>query len=414
MTTSRPTVPLAAATASPKTGGAPAGLGVLGMTSEEYVAACAAAGVRGGRAGALERYTALFRRGLSDQPGLSVAAPAVLRRLTSESAEGTTLKFTLPAAGAGRAGAPLESESVLIPMVGRKGHRTYTLCVSSQVGCAMGCAFCQTAQMGLLRSLSAAEIVAQWFAATHALGHAVSNLVFMGMGEPLDNLDEVLRAIAVLTDHRGAGLPMSKIVVSTVGRLDGLARLAEQVRRPGWRRLNLAVSLNAPDDRVRSAIMPINRAMPLGALRRALEAWPIYGGAKICLEYVLIPGVNDAPDHARLAAAFVRGSEPGAADPGPGRAVGPWEGPPLKAMINVIPYNPRDRSPWRAPTEEEVDRFLAALLDHGVYAKRRRTKGRETMAACGQLGNPALRRRRSPPLSEGGGATGAVPAPSAI
>jgi 23S rRNA (adenine2503-C2)-methyltransferase len=258
-------------------------------------------------------------------------------------------------------------------MVGKLGRLNYTLCVSSQVGCAMGCTFCETAQMGLLRSLTADEIVGQWFAATHTLGVRPRNLVFMGMGEPLDNLDNVIQAIAVLIDTNGPGMGISKITVSTVGRVDGLRRLAEQVHTPGWHRLGLAVSINAPNDEVRSRIMPVNRKYPMAELRAALESFPRYGGGKFCVEYVLIPGVNDAPEHARELAAFVRG---------------------LPCCVNLIPYNPRRDSPWPAPEESGVREFLGWLTDAGAYAKRRRTKGRDMMGACGQLGNPQVRRRK--------------------
>ncbi|MBL9032011.1 MAG: 23S rRNA (adenine(2503)-C(2))-methyltransferase RlmN [Phycisphaerae bacterium] len=333
----------------------------LGLTAHEF--ARAHARIPGGAADAYRR---LFRDGdATALPGLTLPEPARVQR--SQSPEGEVVKFVL------RVPPNLETESVLIPMVGRTRGRTYTLCVSSQVGCAMGCTFCETAQMGLLRSLTPAEIVAQWFAATHHLRLRPKNIVFMGMGEPLDNLAGVLAAIRALTDHLGAAHPMSRIVVSTVGRLDGLARLAAQVREPGWHRLGLAVSINAPNDQIRSRIMPINRAMPMAALREALLAWPIFGAAKICLEYVLIPGVNDATEHARELASWAR---------------------PLPACINVIPYNPRRDSPWPAPDEASVDHFLGDLVAAGAYCKRRRTKGREMMGACGQLGNPQLRRPR--------------------
>lgn len=317
-------------------------------------------------------YRALFRDGVMRSRLFDVALPQIVRRADSDGDEGVTTKFILPIGVDPRTGAALESESVLIPMIGRKGMLSYTLCVSSQVGCAMGCAFCQTAQMGLHRNLSPAQIVVQWLVATHALGKRPRNIVFMGMGEPLDNYDNVIQAIRVLTDHNGAAVPMSKICISTVGRIDGLEHLAAQVREPAWHRLNLAVSINAPNDEIRSQLMPVNRGMPMAALRRAIERWPIYGAAKICLEYVLIPGVNDAPEHARQLADYVRG---------------------LPAMVNVIPYNPRADSPWPAPDEADVTRFLADLTAAGAYAKRRRTKGRDDMAACGQLGNAALRRR---------------------
>ncbi len=367
----------------------------LALTASEYARSCAHLALPHGERGALERYARLFREGLTDQPHLRVEIPPVGRTHVSESHEGGVLKFTqrVPRSGppGDSAGGELEVESVLIPMVGRKRSRSYTLCVSSQVGCAMGCVFCQTAQMGLIRSLTAEEIVAQWFAARWLVERPdweapIRNIVFMGMGEPMDNLDSVVQAIKVLTDSRGPAMAMGRITVSTVGRVDGIARLAEHVRRPGWHRLGLAVSLNAPSDEVRSRIMPINRSAPLAELRRALVNWPFFGNAHLCLEYVLIPGVNDAPEHAQLLADYVLGG--GAWAGGVEGAAGPLQG-----LVNVIPYNPRDQSPWPAPSEESVEGFMAAVSARGVYVKRRRTKGRDTMAACGQLGNPALRRR---------------------
>jgi len=354
----------------------------LSLTAEQYGAACVAAGISGKRLGALARYANIYRAGVLDDPLCPVLLPPVGRVMESDSPEGKVVKFTLKVPG--REGQPdgLETESVIIPMIGKRGIRTHTLCVSSQVGCAMGCNFCQTAQMGLLRNLTVREIIAQWFAARHIFKAVnLGNVVFMGMGEPMDNLENVIGAIAILGDHRGPALARNRVTVSTVGRVDGIARLARQVHQPGWHRLSLAVSLNAPNDQVRSAIMPINRAMPMGRLREAIENWPIYGGAKICLEYVLIPGVNDAPEHAAQLGDFVLGR-------------GEYAGrPALPGLVNVIPYNPRDNSPWPAPTEDAVGRFMLHLGEQGVYAKRRRTKGRDTMAACGQLGNPALRRR---------------------
>ncbi len=350
------------------------------MTCDEFAAAFGPS-MRGKRAAAVAAYARLFREGITDVPGARIEVPPIGRVLREDSDEGEVVKFTQIVRkalegqrGKGAEGQrELETESVLIPMIGRSGVPTYTLCVSSQVGCAMGCTFCETAQMGLVRSLSAAEIVGQWFAATHMLKTRPKNIVFMGMGEPMDNLDEVLRAIAVLTDSRGVGHPMNKITVSTVGRLDGIARLAEHVNKPGWHRLNLAVSLNAPNDEIRSRIMPVNRGMPMAALREALLAWPKYGGAKICIEYVLIPGINDGPEHAAEVAEWVR---------------------PLPACVNVIPYNPRRNSPWPAPEESHVVEFLGWLTDAGAYAKRRRTKGRAMMGACGQLGSERIRRRK--------------------
>jgi 23S rRNA (adenine2503-C2)-methyltransferase len=274
-------------------------------------------------------------------------------------------------------------------MIGSLGVTTYTLCVSSQVGCAMGCTFCETAQMGLIRSLTADEIVAQWYAATHELKVKVKNIVFMGMGEPLDNLSNVIQAIAVLKDHNGAGVPISQITVSTVGRLDGLKRLSEQVQEPGWHRLGLALSLNASNDAVRSSIMPINRKWKMAELQEALLAWPRRSGNKVCIEYVLIPGVNDSREHAKEIAEFLT--------PFGLLTKGRIAGTVVMAILNLIPYNPRRNSPWPAPTEERVDEFLAWLMAEGVFAKRRRTKGRAMMGACGQLGSEDVRKRQLVP-----------------
>lgn len=352
----------------------------LGRTHGAFVRAFVAAG-QGAAPAASAAYTRFFREGPGAFP---VVVPAPARVLVTDSPEGQVTKFLLPVAGPERDGIGrpqvLETESVIIPMK-RGAETTHTLCVSSQVGCAMGCAFCETAQMGLLRSLRAEEIVAQWYAAARILGHRVRNIVFMGMGEPLDNLDEVLRAIEVLTDNRGPAVAMRRISVSTVGRTDGLRRLREAVQRTGWRALNLAVSINAPNDEIRSRIMPVNRAMPLGELVPILEEWPLRAAGAICCEYVLIPGVNNRPEHAAELAALLRG---------------------VRCCVNVIPYNPRRDSPWPAPEEADVGRFLADLESHGQFCKRRRTKGRDTMAACGQLGNAEIRGRRLVGLSLNG------------
>lgn len=375
----------------------------LGLTGEIFARAAGSAGLMA-PSNALAAYRRLHRTGESStlkgelEPRVAPIA-AVMRE---EGAEGEVIKFTQKVAGSAKpaavspgetAPAPspaaesnLQTESVLIPMIGRKGLLNYTLCVSSQVGCAMGCTFCETAQMGLIRSLTPAEIVGQWFAATHIIGRSPKNLVFMGMGEPLDNFDNVIAAIAILKDHNGPAMAISRITVSTVGRLDGLARLRDQIANPGWHRLGLAISVNAPADEVRSTIMPINRAMPMAELQRTLVDWPIYGGGKLCLEYVLIPGVNDSHEQARQLADWVR--------PINERYREQTGGTSDRALLNLIPYNPRRQSPWPAPREDDVDRFLGWLLDLGLYAKRRRTKGRDLMGACGQLGSAAIRKRR--------------------
>ncbi|MFO0831124.1 MAG: 23S rRNA (adenine(2503)-C(2))-methyltransferase RlmN [Phycisphaerales bacterium] len=359
----------------------------------------------GGGAGALDAYRRYFREGPASVPGLAGFAPVVVRVMREDSPEGEVVKFltrvrgvqgpepsghgrTIPAPPAATLAQlqELAAESVLIPMVNSRGAATYTLCVSSQVGCAMGCTFCETGQMGLLRSLAPQEIVGQWVAAAHGVGVRPKNIVFMGMGEPMDNFESVVQAIAVLKDHSGPCVPIGQITVSTVGHVEGIRRLAGQARQHGWHRLGLALSLNAPNDADRGAIMPINRRWPLREVQAAILDWPRYAGNKVCIEYVLIPGVNDSHEHARQVAEFMRPF--GLCDSG---RIG---GQDLFGMLNLIPYNPRRNSPWPAPTEEQVGQFLNWLLDLKVFAKRRRTKGRRMMGACGQLGSEHIRKRR--------------------
>ena len=259
----------------------------------------------------------------------------------------------------------LETESVILPIEGFKKKR-HTLCVSSQVGCAMGCDFCQTAQMGLLRNLTIAEIVAQWYAAYHALATKIDNVVFMGMGEPLENLDAVIPAIEILADNNGPAIPSSKICVSTVGRIEGIKVLAAMARTDGYKRLTLAFSINAPNDEIRKQIMPLARAVSMEQLRDAIMTYPRHDCGGVLAEYVLIPGVNDADEHALEICEYLK---------------------PIRCGLNVIPYNPIDDSQWRAPTEESIDRFVNIAKSTGQFTRRRITLGRDAMAACGQLGN---------------------------
>ncbi|MBC8200911.1 MAG: 23S rRNA (adenine(2503)-C(2))-methyltransferase RlmN [Planctomycetes bacterium] len=259
----------------------------------------------------------------------------------------------------------LETESVILPIKGFKKTR-HTLCLSSQVGCAMGCEFCQTAQMGLVRNLTTAEIVAQWHAAHHALKTKIDNIVFMGMGEPLENLDAVIPAIEILADNNGPAIASSKICVSTVGRIEGIKILAAMARTNGFKRLSLAFSVNAPNDAVRKQIMPLARAVSMEQLRDVILTYPRHDCGGVLAEYVLIPSVNDSDEDALEICEYLK---------------------PIGCGLNVIPYNPRDNSPWPAPTEYSVERFVATAKSTGQFVRRRITLGRDTMAACGQLGN---------------------------
>jgi|GEM_PF-983177 len=344
------------------------GVDLLSNTTHQTQCAAAEFGVTPFRAAAT--HAAFFRGDRREHAWVDDLLPT----LGATTIDDDTVKFTLRFADG------LESESVIIPM--RRDERiTRTLCVSSQVGCAMGCGFCETAQMGLMRSLTASEIVAQWFAARHRVdnpfnggtGYEIKNIVFMGMGEPTDNLPAVLQSIRVLTDHRGGAVPAANITISTVGRAEGIREIGRFCEKTGYRKLNIAFSLNAPNDRIREEIMPITRAEPIATVLQALREWPIHRNNAFCIEYVLIPGVNDAPEHCDEVCALLKT---------------------IKCSLNVIPYNPRRNSPWRAPTEDEIISFVGRAIENGQFCKRRGTKGRNAMAACGQLGNEQIRRRK--------------------
>jgi 23S rRNA (adenine2503-C2)-methyltransferase len=270
-------------------------------------------------------------------------------------------------------------EAVHMPRPHVRTPRT-TFCISSQVGCAMGCTFCATGTMGIVRNLTVGEIVGQVLALMAAkgptTGHAL-NLVFMGMGEPLHNLDNVARAVEVLTDARGVGLSPQRITVSTAGLVPALARFAGLAVRP-----LLSVSVNATTDETRARIMPVNRSFDLRTLKAALRAFPFRRGEKVLLAYVLLRGENDTVDDAVRLASF-------AAD--------------LPANVNLIPLNEHERSAHRAPDDDWVQTFSRRLYDElaerdfGGVLTVRNNRGRDVRAACGQLVQGPARRRRPPP-----------------
>lgn len=349
---------------------------IAGVTGSELVALARTHIVRGhGAARAIYRAALRDGRFDPDSHGLSAEASAAWRRgfrLTlpqvarsaSEQTElGTTAKLVLRLADG------LECESVLLPM----GRDRATICISSQVGCKMGCGFCETGRMGLLRNMTAAEIVAQLLAARAqpGLGGGFRNVVFMGMGEALDNFDAVLQALRVMTDPMGLSIAQERITVCTVGHAQGIRRLAAA----GFKRLNLSVSLNAPEDVLRAQLMPIARKVPLAELQQALSEYRPRRNFALGVNYCLMPGINDAREHAAGVARFCA--------------------PLQRVMVNVIPFNPGNAPLTRKPTEDEIERFVGWLRDEGLPVRRRITKGQSVMAACGQLGNVELRRARS-------------------
>ena len=253
-------------------------------------------------------------------------------------------------------------ESVIIPAaVGEDGDHSkrVTLCVSSQVGCAFGCRFCASGLLGLRRSLTTAELIGQIFAAEYLMGQRVDNLVFMGMGEPLANADNRLPALRLITAPSFLAIGGRHITISTSGHVPGLARLATcgiPVR--------LAVSLHGATDDVRSRIMPVNRKWPLSELLPALDSWRRSSKHIITLEYILISGVNDAPQQAEQLSDIARR---------------------LHAKINLIPYNTVEGLPWKRPEEADCRRFCRELIHNGIPCTLRYEKGHDINAACGQL-----------------------------
>jgi len=253
-------------------------------------------------------------------------------------------------------------ESVLIP---ERDH--YTLCISSQVGCAQNCRFCLTASGGFQRNLSKAEIVSQVRDIKNDLKDStlLSNLVFMGMGEPLANYKSLVAAIEVITDNSlGLGFAARRVTVSTAGLVSRLADLGRDTR------VNLAVSLNAADNATRSRLMPINRKFPIEKLLKACEHFPLRGGRRITIEYVLLKDVNDSVKDAERLARLLR---------------------PIKSKINLIPFNAHEGCRYQRPGEDTILRFQKVLIDHNYTVMIRQSKGQDISAACGQLAAKGLR-----------------------
>ncbi|OLB33304.1 MAG: 23S rRNA (adenine(2503)-C(2))-methyltransferase [Acidobacteria bacterium 13_2_20CM_58_27] len=273
-------------------------------------------------------------------------------------------------------------ETVFMPSEGRQ-----TICISTQAGCAVDCHFCLTAQLGLLRNLTAGEIVAQVLVALEAQGdkenasrlkpgqtrNAVqTNVVLMGQGEPLLNFEPVMAALRILLDPGGLGLSPKHVTLSTSGIVPGIERLAREQVRP-----KLAISLNASNDKERDALMPINKKYPLKILLEACKNYPLRPWEHLTFEYVMLGDVNDSPDDARRIVQLLA---------------------PLKRVkVNLIPWNPGEL-PYRESSPEHIEEFRRILTDKGVPAFVRYSRGRDVMAACGQLALKEVHRSPLPVL----------------
>lgn len=245
-------------------------------------------------------------------------------------------------------------EGVLIPEKDRN-----TLCISSQVGCRMGCKFCVTGKIGFIRNLSAAEMIGQVMAAKKYLGDKkITNIVFMGMGEPVDNLNNLIHALEIMKNPLGLDFSHRRITVSSVGLLDGLRTLEPKVA-------GLAISLNAADEGKRTSIMPINRLYPIRDIVSFVKGYRGSKRIRITFEYVLIKGINDSIEDAQQLADLLKG---------------------VKCKINLIPFNESPHVEFKAPETKSVEKFNAYLLERNFTSIVRDSRGQDVGAACGQLG----------------------------
>ncbi len=277
---------------------------------------------------------------------------------TVEKSKDGTIKFLLALADGSQV------ETVLIPSKSREGVGRLTQCLSSQVGCAMACTFCSTGSMGFERNMTHAEILGQVLVAREYLGDVrpehpkLRNLVFMGMGEPLLNVKEMMRSLVSLNDDHGLNFSPRRITVSTCGIEKGLRELGESGLA------YLAISLHAPDQALRAQIMPKAARWPLEDLIKALASYPLKTRERITFEYLMLGGVNDRPEHAHALVKLVSK---------------------VKGKLNLIVYNPAEGSPYKAPSPSEVLAFEKILWDKNVTATIRKSKGQDINAACGQL-----------------------------
>lgn len=261
-------------------------------------------------------------------------------------------------------------ESVLIPAMNDQGRKRNTLCVSSQVGCAIGCTFCNTATQGLDRNLLPHEIVGQVLAVQKHLDdkheedteEKITNIVFMGMGEPFHNFDHVFKAIEILLDPEGLNFSKRKITVSTSGLLPAIKRFATEI--PKLSQVNLALSLNGFDDETRGKTMPINSVYPIDEIFKVLKEIPLEPRRKITFEYILMEGINDNPEDVPKLIKLLGN---------------------LPCKMNLIPYNEFPGSPYRKPSDERIFAFHEALASRGIQSNIRHSRGKDILAACGML-----------------------------
>ncbi|MEC8052229.1 MAG: 23S rRNA (adenine(2503)-C(2))-methyltransferase RlmN [Myxococcota bacterium] len=340
---------------------------LIGYTREELTEFIKNAGEKSFRADQL--YNALFARGLTSLQDVTTLSKSLRAELEShftvdrptidqvEASTDGTRKYRFVGVDG------LAFEAVYIPEVAT-GSRTNTLCVSSQTGCAVGCKFCFTASIRRNRNLAAAEIVGQVLAVQEDVKELsedarVTNIVFMGMGEPLLNYDHVLRSCRILLDPKGMDFSSRRITIRTSGIVPRIHDLGRDLPT------QLAISLNATTDATRNEVMPINKKWPLKELIASLHAYPLAPRRKFTIEYVMLKDLNDSTDDAYRLIQLLKG---------------------LPVKVNLLPLNEHDRTPYQTPPWDRVETFQAILRDAGMTAIHRRPRGQDISAACGQLG----------------------------
>jgi 23S rRNA (adenine2503-C2)-methyltransferase len=333
---------------------------LAGLELPEMETALEAAGVE--RYHARQLYRWIYKRGVTDFERMTDLSRALRARLPQQFTIGTPriVNDELSVDGTRKLVLQLEDgrqiESVFIP-----DTPAMTFCISTQVGCAMACGFCLTGKMGLVRHLTAAEIAGQvrvLAGATNLLDQPF-NIVLMGMGEPLHNYDETMKALRILHAEQGLAISPRRVTLSTVGIVPGLERLAHEALMP-----NLAISLHATTEEQRTALVPPNRKYPLAAILEACRRFPLRNRSRITFEYVMLHGVNDTVEDARRLVKRLAG---------------------IKAKVNLIPLNPAPGIPYDRPSDERVDRFAQILADRFITVSVRKSRGRDIRAACGQL-----------------------------
>jgi 23S rRNA (adenine2503-C2)-methyltransferase len=311
---------------------------------------------------ARQLYRWIYRKGVTDFAAMTDLSRPLRSRLETEFALTTPMVVADDRSVDGTRKLLLELsdrrriEAVFIPET-----PAMTFCISTQVGCAMACDFCLTGKMGLVRNLTAGEIAGQvrvLASSTGMLAHAF-NIVLMGMGEPLHNYDNTMKALRILNSEDGFAVSPRRITLSTVGIVAGLDRLAAESLMP-----NLAISLHATTDEQRSALVPSNRRYSLSDILDACRRFPLKKRNRITFEYVLLEGVNDSLEDARRLATLLAG---------------------IKAKVNVIPLNAAPGIPYTRPTDERINRFAQAVADRHITVSVRKSRGRDIRAACGQL-----------------------------